>query len=119
MGVECLDSPDAPSVAVVFQCLFRDGNGLGSAGCSRRQGEHQDSSPRAEKRLSVPLPDPLDIWLVAIVTADGDMAAKVVRGPDFAKMMVPAELAVGVAGDQVKQHLTLDRLGAQRLVKES
>ncbi len=56
---------------------------------------------------------------MAIVTADGHMTAKVVCGPDFAKMMVPAELAVGVAGDQVKQYLTLDRLGVQRLVKES
>ncbi len=118
MGIECLDPPDSPALAVILECPVRHGNGLGPAGRPRGHGEHQNSGPRAEKRLDVALPDPVDVWLVAVITADGYLAAKVVRGPDLAEMMVPPELAVGVARDLVKQQLALDGGDVQRLVEE-
>src|SRR5208337_2852146 len=116
--IECLDSPDGPALTVILECPRRHGNGLGPAGRPRGHGEHQDSGPRAEERLDVALPDPVDVWFVAVITAGGYLAAKVVRGSDLAEVMVAAELAVRVARDLVKQQLALDGGDVQRLVEE-
>ena len=102
MGVERLDAPDRPALAIVVERLAGHGDRLGPVGRPRGHGEHQDLGARAEEGPDVALADPVDVGLVAVVAADRDPAAEVGRRPDLAEVVVAAELAVGVAGDPVR-----------------
>ena len=59
--------------------------------------------PGPKSAWSVALAHAVDVWLVAVVIADGHAAAEVFRGADLAEVVVAAELAVGVASDPVQQ----------------
>ena len=119
VGVEGLDPPDRPAVAIVAERLVGDGDRLGPVGRPRGQGEHQDLGPRAEEGAGVPLADLVDVGLVAVVAGDGDPLAVVGGRPDLGEVVVAAELAVGVAGDPAHQEqVALDLAGVPALVEE-
>ena len=114
VGVEGLDAPDRPALAVVVERLAGDGDRLGPVGRPRGHGEHQDLGARPEQGAEVALADAVDVGLVAVVAADRDAAAEVGRGADLAEVVVAAELAVGVAGEPAQQQVALDLVGVGR-----
>ena len=109
MGVERLNAPDRPALAIVGERLRRDRNRLGPVGRPRGHREHEDFGPLAEKRADVTLAHAVDVRLMPVVAADRHATAKIRRRADLAEVMIAAELAVGVPGDPARAEARAER----------
>ncbi len=118
MGVERLDAPDRPALAIVTKRLGRDRNRLGAVGRARGHREHEDFGARAEEGTGVAVANAIDVGLMAVVAADRHATAEICWRANLAEVVVAAELAVGVAGDPAQEQLALHVAGAVGLVEE-
>ena len=119
MLVERHDPPGRPAVTIVLERLAGDGDRLGAVGGARGQGEHEDFGLGTEQGAGVAVADLVDIRLVAVVAADGNLATEVGFGADRPEVVIAAKLAIGMTGDPAQEQVTLDLPGILALSEES